>query len=313
MKIVFMGTPEFAVPALDTLIKNGYEVVAVVTAQDSYGGRGGKQLIQSSIKQYALTHDIPVLQPDKFRSPDFIQALASYQADLFIVVAFRMLPEVIWNMPPLGTFNLHASLLPKYRGAAPINHAIIQGETTTGVTSFKLQHEIDTGDVLLRAEMPVESDDTAGTLHDKLKVLGSEVVLKTVRLLESGEYSFFPQDDTKATPAPKIFHNTCGIDFNRPVDTVYNFVRGLSPYPSAWCIIDDTEIKILQATKIEAKDELIPGQIVTDQKKQIHIKCADGYLILELIKPAGKKVMTVQEYLNGHKINTMMTGNKVEL
>lgn len=311
MKIVFMGTPEFAVSSLDILIKHGYEVVAVVTAQDSYGGRGGKQLIQSSIKQYALSHNIPILQPDKLRSSEFIQALSSFQADLFIVVAFRMLPEVIWNMPSLGTFNLHASLLPKYRGAAPINHAIIQGETVTGVTSFKLQHEIDTGDILMRAEMAIDPDDTAGTLHDKLKVLGSEVVLKTVKLLESGMYTFIPQDDTQATPAPKIFHNTCGIDFNQPVDTVYNFVRGLSPYPAAWCVIDNTEVKILQANKIKIEDDLIPGQIDTDQKKQIHIKCVDGYLILELIKPAGKKVMTVQEYLNGHKINTMMTGNEV--
>lgn len=313
MKIVFMGTPEFAVSSLDILVKHGYEVVAVVTAQDSYGGRGGKQLIQSSIKQYALSHNIPILQPNKLRSSDFIQALSSYQADLFIVVAFRMLPEVIWNMPPLGTFNLHASLLPKYRGAAPINHAIIQGETTTGVTSFKLQHEIDTGDILLREEMAIDPDDTAGSLHDKLKILGSEVVLKTVKLLESGTYTFIPQDDTKASPAPKIFHNTCGINFNQNIDTVYNFVRGLSPYPAAWCIIDDTEVKILQANKIKVEDILRPGQIVTDQKKQIHIKCVDGYLILELIKPAGKKVLTVQEYLNGHKINTMMIGNEVQL
>jgi methionyl-tRNA formyltransferase len=305
MKIVFMGTPEFAVPSLDILIKNGYDIVAVVTAQDSYGSRGGKQLIQSAVKHYAVEQNIPILQPEKLRNPDFLAQLASYKADVFIVVAFRMLPEVVWNMPPLGTFNLHGSLLPKYRGAAPINHSIIQGDTVTGVTSFKLKHEIDTGDILLRAELPITEEDTAGTLHNKMKVLGAEVILKSVQMLESGQYSFQPQLDKETTPAPKIFHDTCQIDFNQSTDKVYNMIRGLSPYPAAWSVIDDIEVKILKATKIISQDDLLPGQIVTDQKKYLHIKCSDGYIAIDSIKPAGKKILTVSEYLNGHKIATL--------
>ncbi len=305
MKIVFMGTPEFAVPSLDILVKNGYDIAAIVTAQDSFGGRGGKQRIESAVKKYATTYQIPVLQPEKLRDPDFVSTLESLQADVFIVVAFRMLPEVVWNMPRLGTFNLHGSLLPKYRGAAPINHAIIQGETKTGITSFKLKHEIDTGDIMLRADLPIEETDTAGTLHDKMMILGAEIVLKTVRMLETGNYILQPQDDIASTPAPKIYHDTCCIDFNKPVEDVYNFVRGLSPYPAAWCIIDDIEVKIMQADKILVEDVLVPGEIHTDQKKNVHIKCKGGYLKLEMIKPAGKKLMTIQEYLNGHKINNL--------
>ncbi|MCZ2101148.1 MAG: methionyl-tRNA formyltransferase [Chitinophagales bacterium] len=305
MKIVFMGTPEFAVPSLSILVESGYEVVAVVTAQDSYGGRGGKQLLQSAVKQYAVAQGLLVLQPEKLRAPEFIKKLASLQADVFIVVAFRMLPEIVWNMPPLGTFNLHGSLLPKYRGAAPINHAIMQGETITGVTSFRLSHEIDTGDILLKAELPIEPDDTAGTLHDKMKELGAQVILKTVKTLESGTYEFILQDHSTATPAPKIFHHTCQIDFNQPVQEVYNFVRGLSPYPTAWCVIDDTEIKIIQASWHHDVDSLQPGTIVTDQKKNLRIKCQNGYLSLEKVKPASKKVLTTNEYLNGHQIENL--------
>lgn len=311
MKIVFMGTPEFAVPSLDILVKNGHEIAAVVTAQDHYGGRGGKQLLQSAVKQYAVAQGLPVLQPEKLRAPEFVKKLASLQADVFIVVAFRMLPEIVWNMPPLGTFNLHGSLLPKYRGAAPINHAIMQGETITGVTSFRLSHEIDTGDILLKAELPIEPDDTAGTLHDKMKELGAQVILKTVKTLESGTYEFIPQDDSAATPAPKIFNHTCQIDFNKPAQQVYDFVRGLSPYPAAWCIMDDINVKIVSASYLKCEDHQPPGSISTDYKKYLHIKCQDGYLVLENIKPAGKKLLTIHEYLNGHKvISEMITYNE---
>ena len=229
-----MGTPEFAVPSLDILVQNNYDIVAVVTSTDSYGGRGGKQLIESSIKKYAIEHHIPVLQPTNLKSPGFIEQLKSFEADLQIVVAFRMLPEIVWNMPPLGTFNLHGSLLPKYRGAAPINHAIIQGETETGVTSFKLKHEIDTGDVLLRKKVAIDVNDDAGTLHDRMMIIGADVVLETVKRIESGKYTFTKQEDAESTKAPKIFHETCQIDFNKPVDQVYNFIRGLIPYPGAW-------------------------------------------------------------------------------
>lgn len=297
-----MGTPEFAVPSLDILVQNNYDVVAVVTSPDSYGGRGGKQLIESSIKKYAVEHHIPVLQPTNLKSPEFIGQLKSYQADVQLVVAFRMLPEVVWIMPPLGTFNLHGSLLPKYRGAAPINHAIIQGETETGVTSFKLKHEIDTGDVLLRKKVSIDENDDAGTLHERMMIIGADVVLETVKQIESGKYTFTKQEDAESTKAPKIFHETCKIDFKKPVDQVYNFIRGLSPYPGAWCVLEGKEIKLLKTKKRMFTDENETGTIVTDHKKSFEIKCNDGYIHVISLKPQGKKEMSVIDFLNGNKI-----------
>jgi len=282
--------------------------VAVVTSSDSYGGRGGKQLIESAVKKYAVAHHIPVLQPTNLKSPEFNQTLKSYQADIQIVVAFRMLPEVVWNMPPMGTFNLHGSLLPKYRGAAPINHAIIEGETETGVTSFKLKHEIDTGDLLLRKKVPIYEDDDAGTLHDRMMNTGADVVLETVQLIESGKYTFIKQDDTESTKAPKIFHDTCKIDFNKPVTQVYNFIRGLSPYPGAWCIIDEKEVKILKIKQRRASDEMESGAIITDHKKSLEIKSLDGYIQIISLKPQGKKDMSINDFLNGNKISSAAIG-----
>ncbi len=302
MRIIFMGTPEFAVSSLDILVQNGHQIVAVVTSVDSYGGRGGKQLLESAVKKYAVAHDIPVLQPTNLKSPAFLETLRSYNADLQIVVAFRMLPEVVWNMPPLGTVNLHGSLLPKYRGAAPINHAIINGETETGVTSFKLKHEIDTGDVIMSRSINIEDTDDAGTLHDKLKDLGAQVVLETVNKIANGSVVFQMQSDDEATPAPKIFHETCKIDFDRPIADVYNFIRGLSPYPAAWCIIDQKEVKILQASKNNEDDYLKPGKIVSDDKRIVKIKCKDGYISILSLKPEGKRVMNITDFLNGHQI-----------
>ena len=302
MRIIFMGTPEFAVSSLEILLQNGHQIVAVVTSVDSYGGRGGKQLLESAVKKYAVAHDIPVLQPTNLKSPAFLETLRSYSSDLQIVVAFRMLPEVVWNMPPLGTVNLHGSLLPKYRGAAPINHAIINGETETGVTSFKLKHEIDTGDVIMSRSIKIEDSDDAGTLHDKLKELGAQVVLETVNKIAEGNVIFIKQSDEEATAAPKIFHETCKIDFDRPVADVYNFIRGLSPYPAAWCIIDQKEVKILQASKINEDDNLKPGKIVTDDKRFVKIKCKDGYISILSLKPEGKRVMNITDFLNGHQI-----------
>ena len=302
MKIIFMGTPEFAVPSLDILIVNGFDVVAVVTATDSYGGRGGKQLIESAVKKYAVAHHLPVLQPTNLKSPAFIQELEAYKADLQIVVAFRMLPEAVWNMPPLGTFNLHGSLLPKYRGAAPINHAIIQGDVETGVTSFKLKHEIDTGDILIQRSLPILADDDAGSLHDKMMVLGAEVILETVIMIKKGNINFITQKEEQATKAPKIFHDTCKIDFGCTIDQVYNFIRGLSPYPAAWCWIDGKEMKILKASKEIIEDDIPINTIVTDQKKVLKVRCSGGYILFHTIKPEGKKVMTVNDFLNGHKI-----------
>lgn len=308
MRIIFMGTPEFAVPSLDILIRNGCNVVAVVTSTDSFGGRGGKQLIESAVKKYALSHNIPVLQPANLKSMDFINELRSIRADLQIVVAFRMLPEIVWNMPPLGTYNLHGSLLPKYRGAAPINHAIIQGDEVTGVTTFKLKHEIDTGDILIRRKIPILADDDAGTLHDKMMQLGAEVILDTVKMIASGNITFVAQNDEQSTKAPKIFHETCKIDFNNPVSKVYNFIRGLSPYPAAWFNLDGKEIKILKCTMETSDDQCVIGSILTDHKKNFKIKCQNGYIVLQTIKPEGKKVMTINDFLNGYKMDNLKVG-----
>lgn len=302
MNIIFMGTPEFAVASLDILIKNNHKVVAVVTSVDSYGGRGGKQLLQSAVKKYAIEHNIPVLQPTNLKSPEFINILKSYKADLQIVVAFRMLPEVVWNMPPLGTINLHGSLLPKYRGAAPIHHAVINGESKTGVTSFKLRQEIDTGDILISRSMSIGQEENTGQVHDRMMLLGAEVILDSVKMISSGSYDFIKQDESKATKAPKLFHDTCQINFNCHVDQVFNFIRGLSPYPAAWCTIDDKEIKVLESKKEYSIDRVKVGEIMTDQKKFVKIKCQDGYVSLILIKPEGNKLMPISDYLNGHAI-----------
>lgn len=297
-----MGTPEFAVASLDILVKNNYNVVAIVTSVDSYGGRGGKQLLESAVKKYAVSHHIPVLQPTNLKGVEFIETLKSYQADLQIVVAFRMLPEVVWNMPPLGTFNLHGSLLPKYRGAAPIHHAVMNGETETGVTSFKLKHEIDTGDILITRSMAIGPDENTGIVHDRMMLLGAEVILDTVKMIEFGDYDFVTQIDSEATKAPKLFHETCQIDFQQPVDIVYNFIRGLSPFPAAWCVIDDKEVKVLEAKKETCEDDVPIGGIITDQKKYVKIKCFGGYIFILKIKPEGNKLMPITDYLNGHKI-----------
>ncbi|MEM8585970.1 MAG: methionyl-tRNA formyltransferase, partial [Bacteroidota bacterium] len=233
-RIVFMGTPEFAVPSLEALIENGYEVVGVVTATDKMGGRGGKKLLESAVKKCAIKHQIPVLQPTKLRDPDFLADLRRWNTDLQIVVAFRMLPELVWDMPSLGTFNLHGSLLPKYRGAAPINWAIINGEAKTGLTTFFIKHEIDTGDMLLQAETPIGPNETAGDLHDRMMVLGADLVVDTVKLIETGSYHLQKQDDRLACPAPKLSREVCQIDFDQSCNKVHDFIRGLSPYPAAW-------------------------------------------------------------------------------
>ncbi|MFN3316928.1 MAG: methionyl-tRNA formyltransferase, partial [Raineya sp.] len=232
MRIIFMGTPEFAVPSLQVLVENGYNIVGVVTAPDKPAGRG-KQMQVSEVKQYALSQNLPILQPEKLKSPDFLAELQALKADLQVVVAFRMLPEVVWAMPPIGTFNLHASLLPKYRGAAPINWAIINGETETGVTTFFLQHEIDTGNIIFQEKEPISPTDTAGSLYQRLMHKGAKLVLKTVQTIEKGDVQTFPQVG-EITHAPKIFRETCQIDWNKTSTEIYNFVRGLAPYPAAW-------------------------------------------------------------------------------
>ena len=303
LRIVFMGTPDFAVTSLERLLGAGCQVVAVVTAPDRPSGRG-LQLTASPVKKAAEAANIPVLQPEKLRNPQFLEQLASYQADLQIVVAFRMLPEVVWAMPTIGTFNLHGSLLPQYRGAAPINWAIINGETETGVTTFFIQKEIDTGQMIFQDTEPVYPDDTAGTLHDRLMERGADLVLKTVRAIESDDYPRVHQpaaDDLK--PAPKLSRETTEIDWNQSVHQIRNFVRGLSPYPSAWTLINEKVFKIY-AVAVANKSPFAaePGQAYTDHKKIILVRAADGWLQIDSLQAEGKRRMSAEEFLRGNKL-----------
>ena len=295
-----MGTPEFAVPSLDILIKNGYEVVGVITSTDKFGGRGKKKLLQSAVKRYALEHNIPVLQPKNLKDPEFIEELRQLKADLQIVVAFRMLPEIVWNMPPQGTFNLHGSLLPKYRGAAPINWAVIKGEKETGVTTFFIRHEIDTGDIILQRKMEIEEDETAGEVHDHMMKIGAKAVLDTVRLIESGNIELKIQDHTQATKAPKLYHETCEIHFDQNTKEVHNFIRGLSPYPAAWTKLGDKTLKIFKTKKLLIPHQHDPGKFLSDQKKRLWISTKNGYVSVLELQLQGRKRMSIVDFLNGY-------------
>jgi len=300
MKIIFMGTPEFAVPSLDILVKNDYEVVAVITATDKWGGRGNKTLLQSAVKKYAVSHNIPVLQPKNLKNKQFLEELRAYEADLQIVVAFRMLPVAVWDMPRIGTFNLHGSLLPKYRGAAPIHWAVIKGEKETGVTTFFLKHEIDTGNILLSEKTPIGEHETTGDVHDRLMQIGAEVVLKTVKAVESGDYTPQLQDESLVSHAPKLHDHTCEIDFDEPTEKVYNFIRGLSPYPVAWTTLDGKKLKIYQCRPEYKGHEIEPGELVHD-KKILKIATRDGFIHLHELQLSGRKRMKVSDFLNGYK------------
>ncbi|MBP7184194.1 MAG: methionyl-tRNA formyltransferase [Saprospiraceae bacterium] len=296
-----MGTPEFAVPSLDILLEHNYDVVGVVTATDKIGGRGRSQLIESDVKKFAKSKQLNILQPANLKSPEFISTLKSLQADLQVVVAFRMLPEVVWNMPALGTMNLHGSLLPKYRGAAPINWAIINGDDTTGVTTFFLQHEIDTGKILLQNKINIEKEDTAGTLHDKMKIIGAQTVLSSVKLIESNQYLLYPQVDGDASSAPKIFHEDCKINFDQKSDYVFNFIRGLSPHPCAWAKWNDLNLKIYAVKPEQHSHQLKPGTFSTDKKSFAKITTSDGYVSIEELQLEGRKRMDIKSFLNGYK------------
>ena len=299
-----MGTPEFAVPSLNKLYEAGYDIVAVVTAPDKPAGRG-MQLTESAVKKYAVQKKLPVLQPEKLKDPNFIQTLQSLKADLQVVVAFRMLPELVWNMPPLGTINLHASLLPQYRGAAPINWAIINGEKETGVTTFKLQHEIDTGNILLQEKISVADNETAGSLHDKMMYTGADVLLQTIRQIEDGTIKETPQPSAanfqQSTQAPKIFNETCKIDWNQPVNKIYNLIRGLSPYPSAFTYLDEKKLKIFSAEKEKTNQSDEPGKIFTDNKSFLKFSAKDGFISLKEIQLEGKKRMNIKDFLRGYR------------
>ena len=303
-----MGTPEFAVAALEKLITSGKNIVAVVTAPDRPAGRG-QQLITSPVKDCATKYNIPVLQPEKLKDPVFIDQLKSYNADLQIIVAFRMLPEVVWNMPQKGTFNLHASLLPKYRGAAPINWAIINGETETGVTTFFLQHEIDTGNIIFQEKETIDENENVGSLYEKLKNKGAELVLKTVTAIEENKYPQVPQQmENILMPAPKIFKETCEVDWGHTSNQIHNFVRGLSPYPAAWTTLNGKNLKIFETRKNILNENLnyvdinIDKLIIkTDQKSFIYFKTSDGWINVLELQLEGKKRMKVNEFLRGYK------------
>jgi methionyl-tRNA formyltransferase len=303
LRIVFFGTPDFAVGCLDALVGAGANVVAVVTAPDKPAGRG-MQLQASAVKKYAVEKGLPVLQPEKMKSPDFIEALKNLHADLQIVVAFRMMPEVVWNMPPMGTINVHGSLLPQYRGAAPINWAIINGEAETGVTTFKLKHEIDTGDILLRQTVPILPEDNAGTMHDKLMHAGAELLVKTAKGLADNSLEEIPQAEIPATElraAPKLFKEHLLINWQKPVAEINNFIRGLSPYPAAYTMLGDKQLKTYKTHYTTENHGITPGTPDTDQSTYLRFAASDGWVYADELQQEGKKRMAVADFLRGYR------------
>lgn len=315
LRIVYMGTPEFAVESLKRLVEGGYNVVGVITMPDKPMGRHGSVLQPSPVKQYAVEQGLRVLQPEKLKDEAFVEELRSLRADLQIVVAFRMLPEVVWSMPRLGTFNLHASLLPQYRGAAPINWAVINGETETGITTFFLKHEIDTGEIIDQVRVPIADTDNVGIVYDKLMMLGGTLVLKTVDAILEGNVKTIPQENLaeagELRPAPKIFKETCRIDWNWGAKRVYDFIRGLSPYPGAWTELHEEPdravvLKIFESEKRFSSHSLKPGAVETDGKTYFRIAVSDGYLDVLSLQLAGKKRMAVSDFLKGYRYSEGM-------
>ncbi len=302
LRIVFLGTPDFAVASLEALIEAGCNIVGVVTSPDKLAGRGMK-LTESAVKKYAVEKGLTILQPEKLKNPAFIDELKNLKADIQIVVAFRMLPEIVWNMPLLGTINVHGSLLPQYRGAAPINWAVINGENQTGVTTFKLQHEIDTGDILMQTEIPISENENAGELHDKMMLIGANTLVKTLKGLLDGSVQPTNQNDSIViNRAPKIFTETCKIDWHKSIETVYNHIRGLSPYPAAFTFINGKKLKIFSSLKENgdiANNEV--GEFVTDYKTFLKFNCTDGYIVVTDLQLEGKKRMKTEEFLRGFR------------
>lgn len=303
LRIVFFGTPDFAVASLKALHEAGYNIVAVVTAPDKPAGRG-RQLRASAVKEYALAHDLPVLQPEKLKNPEFLAQLSALNAQLQVVVAFRMLPEQVWNMPEMGTINVHGSLLPNYRGAAPINWAIIDGAKETGVTTFRLQHEIDTGDILLAHTEPILPEDDFGSMYHKLMEAGAALLLRTVEGLCNGSLEPKPQQEVgPATHAPKIFKDTCLIDWTKPAEAVHNLIRGLSPVPAAFTALNNKQLKIFKSGFEQADINAAPGTVDTDNKTFLRFACADGWLYALDVQFEGKKRMPVADFLRGYRIH----------
>ena len=302
--LVFLGTPDFAVASLEAILKAGYPVTAVVTAPDKPAGRGMK-LTATAVKQFADQQGIPVLQPVKLKDPDFLSQLAAAGAAVQAVVAFRMLPELVWNMPPMGTVNLHGSLLPQYRGAAPINRAVMNGEPETGVTTFLLQQQIDTGNILMMEKMPVGPDETAGEVHDRMKILGAEVLVKTLDALVAGKLKGIPQDGIAEgqilIPAPKILAEDLPIDWHKPVSLIHNHIRGLSPYPGAYTQLDEKMFKILKSSSEPVDSPVIPGKMETDGKQWMRFAGANGYIYAQEVQAEGKKKMNIADFLRGYR------------
>ena len=321
--IVFMGTPDFAVASLQAMVKAGYPIVGVVTAPDKPSGRGMK-LNESAVKKYAVKNGLKILQPEKLKNQEFLAELKSLNADLQVVVAFRMLPEVVWNMPPKGTINLHASLLPQYRGAAPINWVIINGEKETGVTTFKLQHEIDTGNILLQEKIEIGDNETAGELHDRMKEIGAELLVRTVEGISNGTLREVPQENVQQSTlndqfsgedthsslttgpsslkhAPKITTQTCQIDWQKSTDEIHNLIRGLSPYPAAFTELGDKSLKVYRSEKEHAPPTSRPGRWETDRKTFLKFACSDGYIHVKDVQLEGKKRMGVEDFLRGYR------------
>lgn len=300
LRIVFMGTPGFAVASLSVLVENGFNIVGVITAPDKPKGRG-RQLMASAVKEYALEKKLTILQPTNLKSEEFLDELKILKADLQIVVAFRMLPEVVWNMPSMGTFNLHGSLLPQYRGAAPINWAIINGEKETGVTTFFLQHKIDTGNIILQEKEPISNSDNVGTLYDRLMQLGAKTVMKTVQVIQDKKVEPKKQlESVSLKPAPKLFKETCEINWDQPAEQIYNFIRGLSPYPAAWAILNNNNFKIFD-TELN-KTNLVIGEVDSDNKTYIKVGCENGSLLIKELQLQGKKRMKTEDFLRGNNI-----------
>ena len=306
LRIVFMGTPEFAVASLDALVNAGCTIAGVITAPDKPAGRGMK-LQESAVKKYAAEKGLTILQPQKLKDPQFLESLKALHADLQVVVAFRMLPEQVWNMPPMGTINVHGSLLPQYRGAAPINWAIINGEKETGVTTFKLKHEIDTGDILLQERIPIGENENAGDLHDRMKLIGAELLVRTIKGLLEGVVAEVPQGTVTEGKdaikhAPKIFTETCKIDWSKGVDQIHNLIRGLSPYPAAFTELQDKKLKIFRAEKELTNPKQPAGAMETDHKSYLKFACADGYIHVKEVQLEGKKRLPVEDFLRGFRI-----------
>lgn len=319
-RIVYFGTPEFAASQLKAIIEADYNVVAVVTMPDKPAGRG-KKIQSSEVKKVALEHGLPVLQPERLRDESFLNELRQYNADLFVVVAFRMLPEAVWSMPPMGTFNLHASLLPQYRGAAPINFAIINGEKTTGLTTFFLNHEIDKGDIIMRESLFIGADETFGELHDRLMTLGNKVIIETIQKIERNEATPIKQDNLNGDElhtAPKLTKEFCEIDWNKSCTYIHNLIRGLSPYPAARTTLlaengDELNLKIYSSEFELSQEENTPGKVVSDGKKYLKITTNDGFLVIKRLQQAGKNPMTTEEFLRGQQIENKWVTAKMKI